>query len=754
MSKKLKKDELSEQVSSPEKVVTKKAARSVKKATTGKDKEAAKSVKKATTGKDKEATKSVKKTTTGKDKEATKSVKKATTGKDKEAAKSVKKATTGKDKEAAKSVKKATTGKDKEAAKSVKKTTASKNDKLKIETEVTTSKTVNIVKEEPQNKTELKVTKGSSQPAQKKISEYYEEFLTDIVFDDLDSISNEEILEKGSNSFKKNTVVTGQVIDINNDFVAVDINHKSIGLIPKEQFTNASGELTTKIGQQERVYLEQLEDIEGKIKLSKKKSMMLEVWEKAKECFEQEKTISGTIIEKTKGGMKVDIGITAFLPNSQIDLKPIANLYSLIGQIYDFKIIKYNKKKANIVLSRRALLELDRVEKRKKTLEKITEGSTVKGVVKNITKYGVFVDIGGIDGLLHITDMTWGRIANLTDFCKMDEEINVVILKMDLENNKVSLGLKQKTEDPWNSLELNENDIVEGTVTFVESYGIFVEIKNGVEGLVYNNEISWSKSDTEKLEKIKTVGNTIKVMVKEIDRVNRKIGLSIKALEPNIWKETEKKIKKGDVVKGVVRSITDYGIFVAIEYGIDGLIHNSDISWNTRGQDMNNLYKIGDSIKTKVLILEADDERLSLSIKHLTNNPWRQLENKIDVGDIVEGKIVFIENYGIFLEIYGAEGLLHHNKLSPELSTKKKLEENFSIGSTLQVKVLKLDVKQQKLSFSLPKSSKVIEKVENVAPVSKEKVENVAPVSKEKVENVAPVSKEKVENVASVSKDK
>ena len=536
-----------------------------------------------------------------------------------------------------------------------------------------------------------------------------DDLLKNIVFSGMeDSFTLDKVL-KEEKQFKENTIVEGQVIDIQDDFVSVDIQHKSIGLISKDQFMNHSGELQTSIGKSEKVYIERMEDRDGQIKLSKKKYNILEIWKKTEEHYNQGKSIQGTIIEKTRGGMKVDIGVTAFLPNSQIDFYPISNPSSFIGQTYDFKILKYNKERVNIVLSRRALLETDRIEKRNKTLEKIKNGMVVKGIIKNIAKYGVFIDIGGIDGLLHITDITWGRISNLENVFKIGDEIDVMVLEMDLENNKVALGLKQKTEDPWNDINIKKDDILEGKVAGVTPYGIFIEIKPGVEGLVANNEITWSKTNVEKISYVKTVGNNVKVLIQEIDKEKKKITLSIKALEPNVWKEAEKKLKKGDVIDGVISSITDYGIFVTTEFGINGLIYQSDIHWCVRWQSNLSGYKVGDKIQAKVLSLKADLEKLSLSIKHLTNNPWRKLENKVDVGDIVNGEIVYIENYGIFLATHGVEGLLHQNKLSHDISTKQQIEEKYKIGDILQVKILKLDIKNQKLAFSLPKSSKAAE---------------------------------------------
>ena len=515
--------------------------------------------------------------------------------------------------------------------------------------------------------------------------------------------------------FRKDTIIKGTIINISNDFVEVDINYKSMGRVPKEQFIDNKGNLLAEIGKEESFFLDYLEDVEGQVRLSKEKYTMLQVWDQVGDVFKNDKVLSGTIMEKSKGGMKVDIGVTAFLPNSQIDLKPIPDLEKLIGQNFDFKVLKYSKKKANIVLSRRALLELDRVEERKKTLKKIKKGSIVKGIVKNITDYGAFVDIGGIDGLLHITDIAWGRVTHPSEVCKIGDELEVSITDFDLEKNRVSLSIKDKQKDPWENLKYKIGDTVEGKVANIESYGVFVEIESGVEGLIHISEISWSKKDKSPSEVAKEVGATIKSVVKEIDTEKRRISLSIKELTPNPWKEVGKNLKEGSIVEGKIQNITDFGLFVTLSLGVDGLVHTSDIDWNTREEGLINLYEKGQKVQVKALSIDAENERLALGIKQMTPDPWKNAK-KQSAGDIINGVISYIGHYGIFIKNEdGLEGLLHTNKLSVKLNSKDKLTNTYSIGDKITVKVLSIEEKSRRLAFVLPKSQKAKEYVKEQA---------------------------------------
>ena len=518
-------------------------------------------------------------------------------------------------------------------------------------------------------------------------------------------------LEKfqSKNKFDKESIISGNVISISDDFVGVDVGYKSIALIPKEQFADREGNLSTEIGKKEEIYVERLEDSDGQIKASKKKYRIVHIWKQVQEAYKKETTIEGTILEKIKGGMRVDVGVNAFLPDSQVDLKPILNLEEVMGKTFDFKVLKYNKKRANIVISRRALLEMDRLEKRAENLKKIKKGNIVKGIVKNITDYGAFVDIGGIDGLLHITDITWTRISHPSEVCSIGDTIEVMIMDFDLEQNKVSLGLKQKTADPWEGIKKYKlGSVVIGKIASITSYGIFIEIEEGVEGLVHNTEMSWSKK-TVNIDDIKQkIGDEIKSVIKEIDKDKRRISLSVKELTPNPWNELAKTIKKDSIIEGIVQNVTEFGVFITLHQGVDGLVHISDIDWNNRQKALIDVYEKGQKIKVKVLSIDSKTERLALGIKQLTANPWIGIEKKLAAGDLVKGTVQYISEFGLFVETTErVEGLLHINKMDSSLNSKEQLERKYAVGDTIGVKILKIDATTQKLAFILPKSKKI-----------------------------------------------
>ena len=513
---------------------------------------------------------------------------------------------------------------------------------------------------------------------------------------------------KSKNKFDKESIIKGHVVSISDDFIGIDVGYKSIALIPKEQFVGRGGLLTTEMGKEEEVYIERLEDSDGQIKASKRKFQIVRVWEEVQEAHKKETTIEGIILEKIKGGMKVDVGVNAFLPDSQVDLKPILDLSEVIGKTFEFKVLKYNKKRANIVISRRALLEIDRLEKRAENLKKIKKGNIVKGMVKNITDYGVFVDIGGIDGLLHITDITWARIAHPSEACTIGDEMEVMIIDFDLDKNRVSLGLKQKTKDPWvNIKKYKLRSTVTGKVASITVYGIFVELEKGVEGLVHNTELSWSKKIMSIADVTHKVGDRITAIIKEIDTEKRRISLSVKELAPNPWEIVAKTIKKDSIIEGVIQNVTDFGIFISLVQGVDGLVHISDIDWNNRQQALIDLYKKGQKIRVKVISIDAKAERLALGIKQLKINPWIGIDKKLAAGDLVKGTVRYISEFGLFIETAeGIEGLLHINKMDSSLNSKEQLEKKYTVNDIIAVKILKIEAITQKLAFILPKSKK------------------------------------------------
>lgn len=498
------------------------------------------------------------------------------------------------------------------------------------------------------------------------------------------------------------SIVEAKVTRISKDFVTVDFGYKSEGLVPVQEFTNEESELLVEIGDTVEIYLERLEDEHGQVVVSKEKAKKLRIWEDVGHIYDEDGTVSGVITARIKGGLSVDIGIKAFLPGSQVDLRPVRNLDKLLGERFDFKVLKYNPKRGNIVLSRRAILELDREEQRKKTLEQLQEGTLIKGHVKNITDYGIFVDLGGVDGLLHITDMTWGRIVHPSEMFAVGEEIEVMILKFDEEDGKVSLGLKQKSANPWDAVAAKYpiGTEVTGKVVSLTNYGAFIEIEEGVEGLIHVSEMSWTKKIRQP-SSVVSLNDEVRAVIKELDTEQRRISLSMKEALPNPWKEIAERTPTGTVVKGKIRNITDFGIFVGLDEGIDGLVHVSDMSWSQRQRNPNEIYEKNDEIDVKILNIDVDSQRLSLGIKQLQEDPWKDLELELTVDSLVSGKVVHIADFGVFLEIKpGVEGLIHVSEIDKEVS-KKSLSEFYPIGSELQAKVINLKMNERRLGLSI-----------------------------------------------------
>lgn len=459
-------------------------------------------------------------------------------------------------------------------------------------------------------------------------------------------------------------LIKGKIAKVYKDYVLVDVGLKSEGKVSILEF----GTKIPKEGDDVEVLLEQYEDDEGLIVLSKEKADKIKVWDDINNAYENNIPIEGTIVAKVKGGLSVDIGVKAFLPGSQIDLRPVKNIEKLIGTVSKFKIIKFNKKRGNIVLSRRQILEKEREEQRRETLAKIKEGDIVKSVVKNITEYGVFVDLGGVDGLLHVSDITWGRINRPEEMFHIGDEIQVKILKIDQANEKISLGIKQMTEDPW--LKVHEKypigTRVRGKIVSLLDYGIFVEIEPGVEGLVHVSEISWTKKSKNPI-KMFNIGDIIDSIVLDVDPANRRMSLGVKQLEPNPWLLLKERFPIGTRVKGRIKNITDFGIFIGVDEGIDGLVHISDLTWSQRIKHPGELYKKNDEVEAVVLNVDVENERFSLGIKQLTPDPWTQFTEEYSVGSKVQGKIVKVTDFGAFVEIIpGIEGLLHVSEMKEE----------------------------------------------------------------------------------------
>jgi small subunit ribosomal protein S1 len=502
-------------------------------------------------------------------------------------------------------------------------------------------------------------------------------------------------------NFAEGEVVKGIVLQVSDSEVIVDVGYKSEGIIPVDEFRDETGKISIKVGDTVDVLLEKTEDKEGYVVLSKEKAEKMKVWDDVERAYQERRVVTGRVIERVKGGLAVDIGVRAFLPGSQVDLRPVRNLDSLKGQELRMRVIKVNKKRGNIVLSRKAVLEEENAEKKRDTLETLEEGKVLMGTVKNITEYGAFVDLGGIDGLLHITDMSWGRINHPSEVLNVGEEIKVQVLKFDRESERVSLGYKQLKADPWTTATLKypTGSRVKGKVVSLTDYGAFVELEQGVEGLIHVSEMSWSKK-VKHPSKILTVGQEVECVVLGIDQEAHRISLGLKQIESNPWQELAEKYPVGAKLRGKVRNLTEFGAFVEVEEGIDGLIHISDLSWTKRVKHPSEILKKGDTVEAVVLNIDAENQRLSLGLKQLATDMWDEFFAHHKVGDIVEGKIVRLTNFGAFVELAeGIEGLVHVSELDEKRVDKP--EEQFKVGDTYPMKIIKINEGEKKIGLSI-----------------------------------------------------
>jgi small subunit ribosomal protein S1 len=508
-------------------------------------------------------------------------------------------------------------------------------------------------------------------------------------FDDM--MSNKGIREK--------SVVKGRVIGITNDWVTVDINYKAEGLINAHEFKSAEGVIEIAMGDMVDVYLDTMGEEDGALMLSKEKADMMKAWEEISLAVERDEVVSGQIVARVKGGLQVDIGVKAFLPGSQVDLRPVKNLEKQLGETYDFKIIKFNKKRGNIVLSRRVLLEEERESKREETIGRLQIGAIMNGVVKNITDYGAFIDLGGIDGLLHITDMSYGRLQHPSEMFQVGETVEVKVLKFDRDTQRVSLGYKQIRPDPWEEADYKYpvGAIVRGKVVSIPDYGAFIELEDGIEGLVHISEMTWNKR-IKHPSKLVEVGDVIEAKVLGIDAENKRISLGMKQLEANPWDVVENQYPVGSVIAGKVRNITEFGIFVGIDEGIDGLVHISDLSWGQRIRHPSERYKKGDDVEARVLSIDKDQERFSLGIKQLTEDPWYTVHSKYFLGQVIEGPVVHVANFGVFVELEdGVEGLVHISEL---MFDGDDWQGHYTPGRAVKAEVIHIDSHERKISLS------------------------------------------------------
>ncbi|MFQ5532329.1 MAG: 30S ribosomal protein S1 [Candidatus Methylomirabilales bacterium] len=516
------------------------------------------------------------------------------------------------------------------------------------------------------------------------------------------TLSMQEMYDQTFKDIVEGEIVKGKVVEIATDTVVIDIGYKSEGGIPLGEFLNPQGELMIQVGDSVDVYLQSKEDSEGLVVLSREKAEKIKVWEEISKVYERGGVVQGTIVGKTKGGLIVDIGVRAFLPGSQVDLRPVRDLDKVIGKTFPMKIIKLNQRRGNIVLSRRELLEEERKGLKDKTLATLEEGKVLKGKIKNITEYGAFIDLGGLDGLLHITDMSWGRIGHPSELFGVGDEVEVVVLKFDRQMERVSLGYKQRLPDPWESVaqKFSPGTKVNGKVVSITDYGAFVELDQGVEGLVHISEMSWTQR-VKHPSKVVTEGDVVEVVVLDIDRSARRISLGMKQVEPNPWDALEARYPVGTRVEGKIRNLVDFGAFVELEDGIDGLIHVSDMSWTKRVKHPSEVVKKGDRVEAVVLHVDKVARRISLGLKQTQPDPWKTtVPERYRVGMDVTGKVVRITDFGAFVELPdGIEGLLHVSELSE--GRVNRPEDIVKAGEELSLKIIKLDTDERKLGLSL-----------------------------------------------------
>ncbi|MEM1246362.1 MAG: 30S ribosomal protein S1 [Acidobacteriota bacterium] len=509
-----------------------------------------------------------------------------------------------------------------------------------------------------------------------------------------------EMYDESMRHLTEGEIVKGTVIEITSNDVIVDVGYKSEGLIPIREFTTREGELQVGVGDDVEVLLEQTEGAEGNVMLSKTKAERMRVWAQVENSFKEGKIIKGRVVDRIKGGLTIDVGLRAFLPGSLVDIKPVKNLESLKGAELEFKVISLDRRRNNIVLSRKAVLEKEYEKKKKETLGLLKEGVELDGVVKNITDYGVFIDLGGIDGLLHITDISWGRVNHPSEHFAVGDETKIVVLKFDPETERVSLGYKQRFDDPWMLVDKKYplGSRVDGKVVSLVDYGAFVEIEEGVEGLIHVSEMSWTKKVVTP-SKILSVGDTVQAIVSELDMKQRRISLSLRQTESNPWEELAQRFPVGTIVDGKVRNLTEFGAFVEITDDIDGLIHVSDMSWTKRVKHPSEVLEKGDDVRARITNIDTSNQRVSLSIKEFLPNEWQDFMDRHNVGDPVEGRVVNVTDFGLFIDIYdGLEGLAHVSEIDIPAG---KLEDHYSVGEFVRARILRIEDDEKKVGLTM-----------------------------------------------------
>ncbi|ACV67449.1 30S ribosomal protein S1 [Desulfohalobium retbaense] len=512
----------------------------------------------------------------------------------------------------------------------------------------------------------------------------------------------EDYLQPDFGEVEDGSIARGEIVRIGDESVLVDVNFKSEGEIPIAEFQDSEGNLKVSVGDKVDVFVVHKDELEGTIRLSYERAKRMKVLDDLDEKMQNEENVTGRIIRRIKGGYVVEVhGVEAFLPGSHVDLRPVPDMDALVGQDFEFRILKINRRRSNVIVSRRVLLEEERESKRQELLKTLEEDQVVHGKVKNITEYGVFVDLGGLDGLLHITDMAWKRIRHPKEMVQLGDDLELKVLNFDQESEKVSLGLKQLVPDPWVDIanKFPEGEKFSGKVTNIVDYGAFVELEPGVEGLVHISEMSWTRK-LRHPSQVCQVGDEVDVVILGVDSDRKRISLGMKQVRPNPWDVVSEKYPEGTVLEAPIKNITDFGMFIGIEDGIDGLIHVSDISWTKKIRHPNELYQVGDVVQAKVLTVDKENEKFTLGIKQLSEDPWSQIPARYPVGTNVEGKVTNITDFGLFVEVEeGIEGLVHLSELS-----RKKIKtpsEHFEEGQEVSAKVIHVSGDERRLGLSI-----------------------------------------------------
>ncbi|MDR1776296.1 MAG: 30S ribosomal protein S1 [Desulfovibrio sp.] len=545
----------------------------------------------------------------------------------------------------------------------------------------------------------------------------------------------EDYLNPDFGDLEEGSIVKGEIVRIDDDTVLVDVNFKSEGQIPAAEFRDAAGDITVNVGDRVDVYVQRKNEQDGTITLSYEKAKRMQVFDQLEDVQENNKVVKGMIQRRIKGGYTVDInGVEAFLPGSHVDLRPVPDMDALVNQEFEFRVLKINRRRSNVIVSRRVLLEEERDSKRQDLLRTLEEGQTVVGKAKNITEYGVFVDLGGLDGLLHITDISWRRIRHPKEVISVGQELSLKVLSFDKENNKVSLGLKQLVPDPWQDISARFTEGVRSTgkITNLVDYGVFVELEPGVEGLVHISEMSWTRKLRHPSQMVHP-GDEVEVVILGVDPDKKRISLGMKQVRPNPWEMVAERYPEGTVLEGTIKNITEFGMFIGIEDGIDGLIHVSDISWTKKIRHPNEMFKVGDAVQAKVLTVDQESEKFTLGIKQLVPDPWSHVPGAYPVGCSVKGVITNVTDFGLFVEVEeGIEGLVHVSELSGKKG--KVPLETYKEGQEIQAKVIYVSAEERRLGLSIKQAKEDEERRKPAYAPTQEAGQSLGDLLKQKLE--------------------